>query len=320
MTCHGSIAALVLALLGCGAISEDEAARTSDEITSGGVQITRAETGELRIKSDLPARVSDCSGARCADVDRDGLVDAWEDMILERLHPAVTFDEDEPLLKGDHRDDVFTTLGRVTMGANGHVTVNVLLLYTKDYGAPNPICFSASQHAGDVERVALDLELLADGTAVTRAMFTTGHEGTEDDQSRVWRGADLKTLEVIEDPNTGLLRWRVYASQGKHATYATKKHCEAVRLKSLTHRFCVNEDCAPDRVPHSDEVRFTRVAKIANAGEPDARRVDDLAGLGFRGESAWSGATFCGGLAVDRTKEECPPPVRDKLLADPFAQ
>jgi hypothetical protein len=316
-------AAVAMLVAACSGMAEDVGA-SSDEVNAAAPDgISRGGGGELRLKTPLPARVSDCpSGSSCADADHDGLVDAWEDSVLDQFKPAVTFDEDEPLLKEDGRNDVFASLGRVSLRADGRVTVNVLLLYTRDYGAPNPICFSASQHAGDVERVAIDLELAPSapgrGDAIVRSMFTTGHEGTEDDQSRVYRGDDLKSLETIDDPVTKRPRWRVYASQAKHATYATKKHCEGVRLKNFLHRFCVNEDCAADGVSDNDKARFTRVPRIDNAGEPNAHRVEDLRALGYPGETSWTDTTFCGGLNVDRAKEECPPSVKSKLLADPF--
>src|SRR5687768_9859463 len=51
--------------------------------------------------SNLPAKNTDClamdNNAPCGDVDGDGLTDAWEDHLLERMHPVLRFDEDEPL-------------------------------------------------------------------------------------------------------------------------------------------------------------------------------------------------------------------------------
>src|SRR5262249_12006104 len=152
------------------------------------------------------------------------------------------------------------------------------------------------------------------GNAMVTSLFTTGHEGTEDDQSRIWSGADLPHLESIEDPVTKEPRWRVYSSQAKHATYATKNQCESVRMKAILHRICVNEDCAPDGVSEKDLPRFTRVPKVLNAGEQNGQRVTDLGVLGFKGEGAWNDLKFCGGLAVDRAKDDCPPTVKSKLL------
>jgi hypothetical protein len=314
-TCGAFALATALVLGGCASEAVDGAESGTDDVISGRARVTHGDDGALRLTTPLTARVESCTNkASCTDADGDGLVDAWEALILERLHPAVTFDEDEPLLG---KDDAFAALGRVYARDATHVTAIVLLVYAKDYGAPNWLCFGASAHAGDVERDALDLELQGKGDVIVRNAFTTGHEGTEDDQSRVWKSAELSKLETIEDEKTKEPRWRVYASQSKHATYASKEHCENVRLAKFTHRFCVNEDCAPDRV--RDSARYTRVPAISNAGEPGKPIVDDLAPLGFKGERAWSDAKFCGGLTVDaEAKKECPPSIKSKLLLDPF--
>ncbi len=312
---RGAIGAIALAVglvIGC-ASPADDTETDSDEVIGARAQVTRGADGALKLTTPLAARVADCKGA-CTDADGDGLVDAWEALVLDRLHPAVTFDEDEPLLD---KDDAFAALGRIYARDATHLTANILLVYAKDYGAPNWLCFGASAHPGDVERVALDLELVGAGDVVVRNAFTTGHEGTEDDQSKVWKTSELRKLEVIEDATTREPRWRVYASQSKHATYASKEHCESVRLAKLTHRFCVNEDCAPDRV--RDRARYTRVPSISNAGEPGKPLVDDLAPLGFAGERAWSDKRFCGGVKVS-PDEECPPSIKSKLLLDPFAR
>jgi hypothetical protein len=309
------IVAALVGSVGCGASGEDVGA-SSDEISVAASHVSRRADGAFTFTAPIAAKVEACKGA-CVDRDGDGLVDAWENAVLDHLRPAITFDEDEPMMRNEH--DKLAVLGRVTPAANGHVVVNLLLLYTRDYGAPNGLCFSASAHDGDVERVALDLELTAGGGAVVRSAFTTGHEGTEDDQSRVWRGGELTKLQSITDATTGEPRWQVFSSQSKHATYASKQHCESARLASWLHRFCINEDCGPDGV--ADPPRFTRLPKFANAGEPAAHLVDDLTALGFPGELAWGDAKFCGGLAPDAdARSKCPPSVKSKLLSDPFAR
>lgn len=309
----------LMALVGCGAAGEEVGSESDDVVAGAAAKVSRAGGG-LRIETGVAARMADCkaAGDACSDRDGDGLVDAWEAAILDRLRPAVTFDEDEPLMKQDNHD-AFAMLGRVFPRANGHVVVNVLLLYTRDYGAQNPVCLHTSRHAGDVERVAMDLELSADGrSASVVAAFTTGHEGTEDDQSRVWKGAELgSTLRYVDDPSTHQPRWQVFPSQNKHATYATVEQCQGVHLKQWTHDFCIDEDCKPDKV--RDPARFTRIPPIANAGEPGKPLTDDLGGLGFPRERAWSDDKFCGGLQVDAdAKKDCPPSVKSKLLRDPF--
>lgn len=305
----------------CAGPDEDVGESANDVVAGARAHVSRPAGGALRFEADVAARVADCrpTGASCDDRDRDGLVDAWEAAVLDRLRPAVTFDEDEPLLAKDSHD-AFAMLGRVSPGAPGHVVVNVLLLYTRDYGAQNPICFHTSKHAGDVERVALDLALEGGGAARVVATFTTGHEGTEDDQSRVWQGDELaKTLQYVSDPTTHEPRWQVFPSQNKHATYATVSQCQSVHLKKWTHDFCIDEDCKPDGV--RDPERFTRIPPVRNAGELGAPLLDDLTALGFPHERAWSDDVFCGGLTVDaNARKECPPPVKSKLLKNPFAK
>jgi hypothetical protein len=312
---RGAFVALIgLALVGCAITSEDDAASSSDEINGEAVRVARAEDGAFRVSSSIPAR---CEG--CKDVDHDGLNDEWEDAVLAKLTPLVTFDEDEPMMKGDNKD-AFAAIGRVfpSPGSHDRVVVSVLILYAKDYGAPNPICFHAKSHSGDAERAALELEITGGGNAISRAAYTTGHEGTEDDQTTIVRDGEQKRLEDVGG------RWRVYSSQGKHATYMSKEHCESARLSSFLHRFCASEDCAPDDMNDDDKSRFTRAPKVLNVGELDAPRADndDLGRLGFAGVRAWSDERFCGGVTglSDEERAECPDPLKAKLPKNPFAE
>jgi hypothetical protein len=302
---------LALTCVACVASTEDVDS-TSDAISEAGkVHVSRNADGALVLAAGMPARTSACPS--CVDADGDGLVDAWEAIALDRLRPFVTFDEGEPMISNPK--DVFASIGRVAPIGTSHVLVNILLLYTRDYGAQNPLCFHSSAHDGDVEHVAIDLEITGPGLAVVRGMFTTGHEGTPDDQSRRWTGAALKTLSFMIDPANGEPRWQVFASRSKHATYATKSQCENARMSSLLHAFCVDEDCAPDDVSHPE--RFTRLPKIVNGGEASHHLVDDLGPLGFPGEHAWGTQRFCGGLDP-QSRQDCPPPVGDKLAGNPF--
>lgn len=307
------IALVGLALVGCGLSGEDDVESSADEINGEAVKVSRAEGGAFRVQSSIPAR---CDG--CKDDDRDGLNDAWEDAVLAKLTPFVTFDEDEPLIKNDNRD-AFAAIGRVfpSPDSRDRVVVSVLFLYARDYGAANPICFNASAHAGDAERAALELEITGGGNAVSRAAYTTGHEGTEDDQTTIVRDAEQKRLEDIGG------RWRVYSSQKKHATFMTKEHCESAKFHKWTHQFCASEDCAPDKMPDEEKARFTRLPKVLNVGELDAPRWenDDLSRLGFPGVRAWSDERFCGGITdlSDEERAKCPDALRAKLPKNPFA-
>ncbi|HEY8077379.1 MAG TPA: hypothetical protein VIF62_24805 [Labilithrix sp.] len=307
-----AIAAGIFAVA-CGGGDGEDVADSQDELEAGKIQVSRDASGALVLATGRPARMSSCHDARtCVDADGDGLVDAWEAIALDRLRPFVTFDEGEPLIGS--KTDTFASIGRVAPTGDNHVLVNILLLYTRDYGAQNPVCFSASAHDGDVEHVALDLEIVGAGKAIVRRFFTTGHEGTSDDQSRIWSSADFHRLEFAHDGN-GEPRWRVYSSRSKHATYATKSLCENAHMSSLLHQFCLDEDCAPDDVDHPE--RYTILPKIENGGEKNHPMADDLGALGFAGEHAWGAERFCGGLHPS-SRKDCPPPVGDKLAANPF--
>jgi hypothetical protein len=310
---RGALLVVSLFAVGCVASAEDVDSSEEAVTEAGKVHVSRNADGALVLASG-PARMSACHDQKtCIDEDGDGLVDAWEAIALDRLRPFVTFDEGEPMIQSKH--DVFASIGRVSPTSGNHVLVNVLLLYTRDYGAQNPLCFNASAHAGDVEHVAIDLEITGAGKAVVRGMFTTGHEGTEDDQSRRFTGEKLRTLKYMTDPATGEPRWQVFASRSKHATYATKSQCENARMSSFLHSFCIDEDCSPDDVSHPE--RFTRLPKIVNGGEASHHLVDDLGPLGFAGEHAWGTQRFCGG-ENPKSRKDCPPPVGDKLAANPF--
>jgi hypothetical protein len=133
--------------------------------------------------------------------------------------------------------------------------------------------------------------------------YTAAHEGEITDAGRLFQGAELSELETTDAP-----AWRIYASEGKHATYATAKICEDVSVVP-----CLDEDCAPDGV--SDPADYERRPAAWNAGEPDAPRLTDLTVAGFPDEDAWADQTFCGGRGRG---DGCSSPVHEKLLVDPF--
>jgi hypothetical protein len=316
---------LALTLLACASqactASDATLGASEDDVTSAGpAQVTRTETGAFRFESAIPARVADCEGAAggakgaCEDADADGLVDAWEDAVVAKLAPVVTFDEDEPMMDEGNRD-AFGEIARV-FPVGDRVVVSFLLLYTRDFGAKNRLCFGAKAHAGDAERAALELELVGSaghrGDARTTAAYSTGHEGTPDEQTTILRGGEQSQLEDVDG------RWRVYSSQSKHATYLTKRHCEGARLSTWLHRFCASEDCAPDRV--DDVGKYTRVPAVLNVGEEDAPRADDLGPVGFPGLRIWGDDRFCGGVTglSDEETAKCPDPLRTKLPKNPF--
>ncbi|GEM_PF-353995 len=255
----------------------------------------------LVLRVDRPAWASDCAGLGCADADRDGLVDAWEDRVLQQLRPVLTFDEAEPLLWDD---TVLVAVGRVAPADDGGIRAWLALAYRDDYGR----C-GLTAHAGDSERVVLDLAPVdggAPGDVAVIGLYTAAHEGTVTDHSLRLQGDDLDLAELVD--HGGQPRWRVYASDGKHATYITAEMCEDAEWA-----LCIEEDCAPDGV--DDLAAHDRLPPVVNAGEPDAPRVGDLGPVGLPGEDPWALQDFCGGQAGG---SGCAPSLSEKLLDDPF--
>lgn len=275
------------------------------------VQTTLTSSGTLALHTNLPPATGDClaldaADPPCVDDDLDGLVDAWEELVLARMSPLLVLDEAEPAL--DDADWVLAGVGRVTVAADDpeRIRAFIMLGWSRDYGR----C-GVSAHDGDSERVALDLAPLAEGGAggvVVVQAYTAAHEGTVLDHGHVFADDELAELETTGDPITGEPRWQVYVSEGKHATYGSVLRCESVSPIP-----CVDEDCAPDGV--DDRSPYLRTLPVVNAGEPGATLVDDLAEIGFPDESAWADQPFCGGQGRGGT---CSSAVREKLVNDPF--
>jgi hypothetical protein len=266
--------------------------------------------GVLRLRTNLPATREACDAlpftrTPCADDDHDALVDAWEDLVLDRLRPMLRFDEDEP---GVPELLTIADIGRVAPSSLDPVEAVALIMlgYARDYGS----CGGFTGHNGDSERVGLRLRAFAGGGAgdvEVIAAYTAAHEGTTNDHGKVWTGSALRTLVTVADALTDEPRWVVFPSSGKHATYGTLAQCEGVSQTP-----CFDEDCGPDGV--AQPARYDRLPPIVNAGEDDHRLVDDLDDVGFPGDRARGSGRFCGG----RGGTSCSSPVREKLVDDPF--
>ncbi|MCX4248014.1 hypothetical protein [Paraliomyxa miuraensis] len=302
---------------GTGTSAEPSTSEATADETTGvpfehDVHALLTDTGRLALHSNLPPAVEDCqalpfTAPPCDDVDLDGLVDAWEDAVLEFLRPLRRFDEEESIV--DDPAAVMADVGRVAItndgAGDGTYRLMVMLGYHYDYGS----C-GLTSHNGDSERVALALAPLPSegaGGVVMEQAYTAAHEGTPTDHGRVFAGDELDQLVFTPDPGTGQPRWVVFPSADKHATYATIEICEGISVVP-----CLDEDCGPDGV--ADPSLYDVLPTAANAGEPDAPRLTDLAPVGFPGDDAWADQDFCGGLGGTG----CSSSVRSKLLTDPF--
>jgi hypothetical protein len=266
------------------------------------------DDGRLALHSNLPPAVDAClalpfADPPCDDLDADGLVDAWEDVVLDRLRPLRRLDEAESAVE----DPAFVhaDVGRVAAAADDTFRLMVMLGYSRDYGSCG---FTA--HNGDSERVVLALApwpVEGEGGVVMDRAYTAAHEGAPTDHGRTFVGDQLAQLVFTPDPAIGQPRWVVFPSADKHATYATVEICEGISPIP-----CLDEDCGPDGV--DDPTAFDVLPLSFNAGEIEAPRLTDLALVGFPGDDAWADQDFCGGLGGTG----CSSSVRSKLLVDPF--
>lgn len=281
--------------LGCGEVLVPGSAAlplwNGDELERPGVR-ARATHGTLLIDTETAHSLERCETA-CTDDDRDGLVDAFEAVLLDRLRPVVFLHPDEPLLYD--ADARVGAVGRVATvaGRPERVRVFIALAYHYDYG----LC-GVSSHVGDSERVALDVVVTPHGTgtrAVVTRVYTAGHEGASGDTSAIVSGTELELIG-----RDGGVRWVVYAARAKHATYSSVAACGA------SGGMCLGDQCAA-----GDAL----LMPIVNAGEPRAP-LPDLGDFAFDPDTVWSGARFCGDRPADPMP--CTSPLRDKLVRDPF--
>ena len=282
----------------------DDTAELEPPIFSLEFQITQPEPGRLTLESNLPITLTLCQEMQyqnldCTDLDQDGLLDQWEELALEYFRPFLLLDEAEPFL--DDTTAVFAQIARVAPTAEW-IDLYIVLAWSKDYGR----C-GLSAHNGDSERVVIRLEKHEDNSASFFAVYTAAHEGEITDAGKVWQDAELGLLDFEMDPNTEFLRWVVYPSEAKHATFATIEHCENVSFIP-----CLDEDCAPDNV--SDPNNWRILGSALRVGEEENPLADELSSIGFPNEFAWQDQLFCGGLGGDH----CSSPVREKLLNNPF--
>lgn len=273
----------------------------------------------LRLTATVPVTAEDCEEelgldpSPCRDADGDGLSDLWERIALHRLRPFVRMHPEEPLFR-DHHGRVVAS-GRVTRTSLGQIRIFLPIIFSNDYGR----C-GATEHRGDPERIALDLVPLDSTTVEVIGAYTASHENTTLDGSRLLDEQDLSLLEYATDELTGMPRWVVYSSIGKHAMYPNTAACGDQGFL-----LCTTDDCAS-----SGDARNDLLPDVYNVGEPDSL---DFSFEGSDQESrhrestppprrdqVWGGKKYCGGLSDEEESYSgsCAGPIRDKLIDDPF--
>ncbi len=249
--------------------------------------------GRLALRTQLTAA---CTRDGCEDLDADGLADDWEVLVLEAFRPRLRLAEGEPFLSDP--DARLLQIARVFPVSFEPLRVRALIAigWHRDYGST---CGGISAHAGDPERVAVELEAIDGGgpgdVTLARA-YTAAHEHTAADASHLFGADELDQIEYDGEP-----RWVIYAALRKHGSFASIERCEGASRVP-----CLRETCgdAAELLPEA-----------INAGEPDRPLIDDLEGYGFPGDLVWTDTDFCGG----QTRGLCSGPLSNKLIDDPFA-
>lgn len=290
-----------LVTTGCAPDADGEASETADEVTGSVV----APAAALEFDTSIVAEVSACPG--CADVDGDGLNDAWEDAVTARFQPMLELDEEEKGLRDpDFRVGV---AARVVPRPDDRSRIVVFFgfAWSEDYGA----C-GFTDHHGDVERAVIELARTPGslGRATIVKAYTASHEGDVTDKSRSYEGdAELRSkLEFLRMDEAPYYRWLLYTSRNKHGTFASKAACESRKIP------CLADYCGADGVADKNELR--RRPLLVNVGEPSRPRESDWSRLGYPGTDAWSAGSFCG----TATSGDCDAAPRGTFVTDPFTK
>lgn len=239
--------------------------------------------GSLELITNLPVTVSDCDerlliGLSCGDQDGDGLVDQWEDALLESLKPVFRFHVDEPILQDSSPS--LLQLGRVSASQSSpDVFLHIVTLFDRAEG----LCLAFPETRGDLELVVIRLSAQASGAyRVTGGLLPpralTG-----------WRTFEAPTT-VISDPQVGA-RWVIYSIKNQHTLYLDRDHC--TRSTSVC-----GDLCGPNSAGASS---YDRLVEIINVGEPARPLVTGLDSLGYPNEQVWRGGHFCGGASQSRS-------------------
>ncbi|MRR15817.1 MAG: hypothetical protein EG826_05110 [Deltaproteobacteria bacterium] len=270
-------------------------------ITVGGtawaLTLTITDDGR-KLESSVPFLVAKCGPG---DSDCDGVLQEFEDAVLQRLNPKFELDEDEPWLRNRSVDKA-VNFGRVTVYPSRedpkYLLVNFAVTWSRDYGRDtlpgrgpyidyyNKVI--AIKHNGDVERITEAWEIVDNRTARLKWVYMSAHSG-ESLHSGVWsaqgESCNPGKVKLAVDQNLCARvqfednRVKVQASEGKHAIYPTVKVCEDVRLVAT-----IGEDCGGGG---------THLFSVYNAGEPDHPLMDDINAI-FPGEKIWTATDFCG--------------------------
>jgi hypothetical protein len=238
----------------------------------------------------VPIWASDCPFVFCKDADQDRLLDLWENLAIEVLHPTLMLGSDDELFEEPtHTVRLFTRTIPVQDGGRNYVLFLSSVAFSADYGDP---VLGLESHHGDTEEFDMLWRIVDSGRIVLDRSWTKGHTGFVPSPEEMQWGPDASTFDRLG-------RLGMFIETDKHGTWPSFERCY-----SFSFYYCLGN--APRRYP------------AVNVGEPpEAGRpfIDSLSlaehephpsffGI-FPGEFVWStppwGPKFCGGLGYDGT-------------------
>lgn len=231
-----------------------------------------------------------------SDGDGDGLDDGLEDTLASRFFPWIWFDSGENYGCTEPATpwNLGTALARVRPHPQdgGKIAIGYTVLFRRDCGD----LWGFSSHHGDVEPFSLTLAPnggCPDGWGVT-SLKTISHQGTwAEHVDERWIGNSCSFGRLAGGSRYDA---RIYSAENKHGLYAWDSTCDA-GVGGL-------DNCSES---------YTREYTVFNVGEDHARRIDELGGVQFPGEYAWTPVLFRGSLGGGSGDAGY---VRDKLLGD----
>lgn len=269
----------------------------------------------LELPAEVPMLAEDCPATFCVDADGDGLLDAWENAVLERLRPVYMFDTDEELLTTWHGVDHLATIGRVspardTATGESYVAVLETATFSQDYGVEvcAPLCFHVFGHSGDTQPFGLLWLLVSRDSAELDRLFAAVHVGAVPPRGEgwVWSSPDASMFDAAhpEAPRWSPGHLGLYVEDDKHGLWPDLDACRDISPYDCDNRVSVTYSLPPVfNVGESPDIGQPLVDRLSAAVEPEPHAP---LGWWFPGEAVWGEAeradgrdVFCGGYPYD---------------------
>ncbi len=207
------------------------------------------------------------------DRDQDGLDDAMETSLAERIRPILVFDSNETALEQDEPITLFQARpADLSSPDNMTIRIRWVLLFRKSggYGPCSALC--GGSHAGDIKTITFTMESKDKGLTWETTRITLGEKDTV-----AWEKGRDKIGSRVSHP-------QIFISSGSHNLYFSPAP-DGIKSPYSLWGCCDNVDGKGTVI----------LPEIKNAGEPEAHPepgfADKLAPI-FPGFSAWGKEYF----------------------------